>query len=73
MAVLPQFVAPLAELEAAIVATSQSVTDLKASAANAPSAQDIADTLKALQDQADAAKALSEAAAPQVVEPPVIS
>jgi hypothetical protein len=71
--VLPEFQAPLAELEAALVSVSQSAVTLKNTAANAPSAQDLADTVAAVQAQADAAKALAVGIAPTPVSAPVIS
>ena len=72
VAVLPQFQAPLAELTDALVEVTASANALKTTAANAPSAQDLADTAAAVQVQADAAKALAASIAPSNVTLPVI-
>jgi hypothetical protein len=73
VAVLPQFVAPLAELTAALASVSKSASALKDAADSAPSAQDLADTVAAVQAQADAAKTFAAVIAPSAVSPPVIS
>lgn len=57
MPVIPEFQAPIDELNASAAAIAAVVADLKAQAANAPAQGDISDTLAAVQAGADAVKA----------------